>query len=130
MECKNKEKFDISPILFEQTVIQDSKGMEIFILRNYTNQKSFRCIINVNSESPIKVNNERYNAPIKKTNSNGLSKGAIAAIIICSIIGLAIVAAIIALGKNGTFSSMPPIEQTFGNNSSINNFTTEPKPNE
>ena len=129
MKCKNKEKFNISPILFEQTVIKDSKGIEIFILRNYTNQNSFRCKINVNSERPINVNNERYNQPIRKTGSNGLSRGGIAAIIICSIIALAIAAVIIVFAKNGTFSSRPPVEPTLGNNSSIYNFTSEPKPN-
>ena len=130
MECNNKEKFDKSSILFEQTVIQDSKGKEIFILSNYTNQKSFGCGISVKSDSPISNKNTAYNQPIMKTGSNGLSGGTIAAIIICSIIALAIIAGIIILAKNGKFSSKPPVDQTFGNNSTLNKFTIEPNPNE
>ena len=65
-----------------------------------------------------------------KTGSNGLSGGTIAAIIICSIIALAIIAGIIILAKNGKFSSKPPVDQTFGNNSTLNKFTIEPNPNE
>ena len=130
MKCNNKEKFDKSSILFEQTVIQDSKGKEIFILSNYTNQKSFACEISVKSESPISNKNVNYNRPIMKTGSSGLSGGAIAAIIICSIIALAIIAGILVLAKNGKFSSKPPVEQTFGNNSTLNKFTIETNPNE
>ena len=126
MECKNKEKFDKSSILFEQTVIQDSKGKEIFILSNYTNQKSFGCEISIKSDSPISVKNMGYNRPIMKT-SSGLSGGAIAAIIISSIVALAIIAALIIFSKKGTFSSKPPEEHTY-KNSTLNAFTV-PNPN-
>ena len=53
MNCQNKEKFKHSPIMFGQTLIQDSNGTEIFILKSYTNQKSFACAISVNSSSNI-----------------------------------------------------------------------------
>ena len=40
------------------------------------------------------------------------------------------IAGIIILAKNGKFSSKPPVDQTFGNNSTLNKFTIEPNPNE
>ena len=57
MECYNRDKFDSSPILFEQTTIQDSNGKEIFILNNYTTPKSFSCAISVNSSLPQNLTN-------------------------------------------------------------------------
>jgi len=57
MECHNKENFDSSPIIFEQTTIQDSNGKEIFILNKFTNQKSFSCAISVNSSLPQNLTN-------------------------------------------------------------------------
>ena len=39
MECHNKEKFDISTSMFEQSLIKDSEGNNLFNLNSYTNQK-------------------------------------------------------------------------------------------
>ena len=61
-------------------------------------------------------------------NSNGLTGGAIAAIIICSIIALAIIAALILFAKKGTFSSKPPVSNF--KNSTMNIFSSDQNTNE
>ena len=119
MECNNKEKFGKSSILFEQTVIKNSNGEEIFILSNYTNQKSFGCAISGKSETST---SKAYNRAIRKTNSSGLSGGAIAGIIIACIAIVAIVLGLILLTKKGTFSSKAPMEH-LGNNSTLNSLS-------
>ena len=96
MNCQNKKKFDISSIVFEPSVIQDSNNKEIFKLVGYYNQKRFACAMSIYSETPDKENStDIYNHIATKKKSGGLSGGAIAAIVICSIVALAIVAAII-----------------------------------
>ena len=68
MDCHNKEKFDVSTIMFEQRLIKDSEGNFLFNLNNYTNQKQFACDISVNSILPSsKTNEDNTN---NKTNTN------------------------------------------------------------
>ena len=43
MNCKNKEKFPISTIMFDQIYIKDNDGNILFKLNNYINQKQFAC---------------------------------------------------------------------------------------
>ena len=61
MDCHNKEKFDVSTIMFEQRLIKDSEGNFLFNLNNYTNQKQFACDISVNSTLPSSKTNEANN---------------------------------------------------------------------
>ena len=96
MNCQNKEKFDVSSIVFTPSVIQDSNNKEIFKLDGYYNQKRFACAMSVYSEIPEKGNSTDFHNHIAtKKSSGGLSGGAIAAIAICSVVALAIIAAII-----------------------------------
>ena len=100
MNCKNKQKLEVSSIIFAPSVIQDFNNKEIFKLDGYYNQKRFACAMSVYSETPDKENsNVFYNNMIMRRNSRGLSLGAIAAIVIFSIVALATVAVIISLVK-------------------------------
>ena len=156
MDCNNKEKFDVSTIMFEQKLIKDSEGNYLFKLNNYTNQKQFACDVSVNStilpsktdenktdnnpttnntnstendpeEGDSQDKTKRYNKNYFKGSSGGLSGGAIAAIIICCIVVLAIVGALIAFSKK---TAKAPIDTTVGTNSSLQNFSYNPKKNE
>jgi hypothetical protein len=144
MDCHNKEKFDVSTIMFEQKLIKDSEGNYLFKLNNYTNQKQFACDISVNStilssktgeekpgntseDSDNENTNQKYNKGFYRKNSNGLSGGAIAAIIICCIVVLAIVGALIAFSRKKT---QAPINPAIKNNSTLQNFSYNPKENE
>ena len=49
MDCQNKEKFSISPIIFESTIIKKD-GKDIFLLSNYSTTDQFSCIISTASE--------------------------------------------------------------------------------
>ena len=145
MKCNNKEKFDVSPIILESQVIQDSENKEILKLNSYMNQKRFACAMSVNSEIPEKENGQNgqngengengenstntdstssyFNIPMKKK-SGGLSGGAIAAIVICSVIALAIVGVIVAMAKSGKLGSQNPQQSDYSlrTNSSVNHF--------
>ena len=130
MTCQNKEKFDYSNILFEQITVHDSEGKDIFKLNNYTNIESFACAISVNSISKkveannsaiIEKTNKYYKYP--KTNSNGLSGGAIAGIIIGIILVLVIIGVIIVLVKSGVCCSKNKIEPSSNNSISVNSGT-------
>ena len=68
--------------------------------------------------------------PISKKNSRGLSGGAIAAIVICSVIALAVVGALIALGISKSRSPVAPVQPVTSNivSSTLNNLSYEPKP--
>ena len=49
MDCQSKEKFSISPIIFESTIIKKD-GKDIFLLNNYSTTDQFSCIISTASE--------------------------------------------------------------------------------
>ena len=49
MDCQSKEKFSISPIIFESTIIKKD-GKDIFLLSNYSTTDQFSCIISTVSE--------------------------------------------------------------------------------
>lgn len=140
MDCHNKEKFDVSTIMFEQKLIKDSEGNYIFKLNNYTNQKQFACDISVNSvplsskeadDSKNNTNsntkNSRYNSFFRAGSSNGLSGGAIAAIIICCVVVLAIIAALVGFSRKRV---QPPVDSTIGTSSTLQNFAFNPQKNE
>lgn len=140
MNCHIKEKFDISSIVFEKYYIKDADNNVIFLLNSYSNQKRFACSMSVYSEitdpnststntstntpddtstnSPTSTSN--INHVKMKKNSGGLSGGAIAAIVICSIVVLAITGVIIYLVKSGKFSKTENISR---NSSTVKNLS-------
>ena len=137
MNCHNREKFSSSPILLEQTTIQDSNRTERFIINSYINQKSFSCYISANSAySTIVPNSSRtsnslssnniYGRRYYKKNTSGISGGAIAALIISIIVALAILTGIIIYFKGK--SKNVPLEN-MNDNSSIQRINVYPKSN-
>ena len=68
--------------------------------------------------------------PTQKKNARGLSGGAIAAIVICSVVALAIVGALIALGCSKSSSPVAPVQPVNSNitSSTLNNLSYEPRP--
>ena len=162
MVCQNKEEFEASTIMFDTMIVKDSNNKEIFKLIEYTNKDKFACIISTNSSEPkpnnetnktensetdrpsstndtdapetstIKDDDGPYNHPTQKKSEGGLSGGAIAAIVICCVIALAIVGALIALGLSKKGSPTPPLQAipNINNNSStLNSISYEQKPN-
>ena len=132
MNCKNKEEFDASSIMFEPTVIEDSEKNKIFKMKEKSIENKFACVVSVDSEVPNGNStepddddddgDEGINRPFKKKSNKGLSGGAIAAIVICSIVALSIVGILIALGLRR--KAVPPL---VNNSTSLNNFVNEPK---
>jgi hypothetical protein len=66
MNCKNEDKFPISPIMFEKTYVKDDDGNILFKLNNYIYQKQFACDSGTiySSQSIIK-NKSKFNIWIK-----------------------------------------------------------------
>ena len=123
MDCQNKEKFSISPIIFESTVIKKD-GKDIFLLSNYSTPEQFSCIISTTSEEARAPTSTQTPTPVSSTtsgedegkigehtryysnsSSNGLTGGAIAGIIITCSTAVAIIAALIVLIKKGVFAN-------------------------
>ena len=126
MNCKSKDKFEASSIMFESTVLQDSENKEIFQINEFTNPTKIACIISVNSEGtgannktePVDDDDSIHNLPTKKKSDRGLTGGAIAAIVISSVVVLAIAGILIALGLRKRSQPVP-----VNNNSTLNNLT-------
>ena len=144
MDCQSKEKFSISPIIFESTIIKKD-GKDIFLLSNYSTTDQFSCIISTASEEaraptlPNTLPSTQTPTPVSTTtpgedepksggytryysnnSSKGLTGGAIAGIIIACLAAVAIVAALIVLIKKGVFASkkaIPELHQS--SNSSV-----------
>lgn len=74
MKCNNKEKFDISSVIFEPQVIKNFDNKEIYKLASYYYQKRFSCAMSTNSESPDNdLNNDfRFNNMSMAKKSQGL----------------------------------------------------------
>ena len=121
MTCQNKEKFTISQILIDRHIVQDLEGNEIFIVNSFTSPEQFACDIslnsvltnvtnataNINSTEPIQSTDKTVRNIYHKKNGDGLSGGAIAAIVICLVIAVAVVAALIVLAKKGILFGKP-----------------------
>ena len=129
-----QEKFSISPIIFESTIIKKD-GKDIFLLSNYSTTDQFSCIISTASEearaptsntptstptsTPVstttpgedEAKSAVQNRYYSNNSSKGLTGGAIAGIIIACLAAVAIVAALIVLIKKGVFASKKAIPE-------------------
>ena len=95
MVCQNEDKFYNSTIIIERQTIQDSEGNELFFIDTYESSDKLACDISLLSYDVIPEEDKpstgrRYF--FKK--DNGLSKGAIAAIVIVMV---AVVATLIGM---------------------------------
>ena len=120
MTCENREKFSISQIMIDRSLIQDSKGNYIFTIDSYTSPEQFSCDISLNSiaikkseeikpsssipssSSPSSSSGkeEPYYNNRKKKSNNGLSAGAIVGIIIgCVVVAAAVIIVIMIMKK-------------------------------
>ena len=62
MDCKNKEKFPISTIMFDQTYVKDDDGNILFKLNNYINQKQFCCDVGILDSQKSEIKESSKNA--------------------------------------------------------------------
>jgi hypothetical protein len=131
MICQNSDKFDLSQIRIEKSIIKDSEGNGIFKINSYNSVEQFSCDISLNS---LKITNPEKNETIPKSDSesepeqdsetskttkgnsfklwfkggSGLTGGAIAAIIISLVLVIiAVIIAFIFLRKGNTSKKKP-----------------------
>ena len=125
MTCENREKFSISQIMLDRSLIQDSNGNYIFTIDSYTSPEQFSCDISLNSiaiktseeikpsssipsssSSPSSSSGkeERYYNNRKNKSSSGLSAGAIVGIIIGFVVAAAAVVIVIIIMKKRSIS--------------------------
>ena len=126
--CQNSDKFKMSQIRIEKSLIQDSEGNNIFQIKSYSSPEQFSCDISLNSvkittqgnnatEPETQVETEReqepkpdpeqtkkgYSSRFWRTNS-GLSGGTIAAIIIPLVVVIIALIIVFVLMKKGILS--------------------------
>ena len=131
--CQNKDKFDISQIRIEKSLIQDSEGNNIFQIRSYTSPEQFSCDISLNSliitepentipEQEVKEPEQEPEQEPESTKksfslrywgkSNGLSGGTIAAIVIPIVLVVIALVIVIILMKKGFLSKKNSYDET------------------
>ncbi len=130
MTCQNEENFYITQIFIERQAVQDSEGNEIFFIESFINPEQFACDISLNIKSPDEKNNtstdETTGRRFMFRNKNfGLSGGAIAAIVICLVVAIAIVAILISR----KFKEMRKNNEHFKGDSTISGFIPGGKQN-
>ena len=147
INCENAEDFTVSTIMISPQIIYDKYGINpLFKINNdFTSTNQFSCSISYeyirpnltsisNSSDPNPTSTPSsssssdsdvsYGGNIRNHNkgSDGLSKGAISAIVICSVVVVAIVAILVVLIKKGMIlGKKPPVNESI--ESSINNIT-------
>ena len=128
--CNNREKFDISSIIFEPTIIQDSEKNITFKINGYIDKKRFACDLSVNSV--LESGNTTpsfFNSPIKNTKSSGISGAAIAGIVICLVAAVAVIATIIICIKTGKIANVQAGTQINESRSTLNSINNIPQKN-
>ena len=131
--CQNKDKFDISQIRIEKSLIQDSEGNNIFQIRSYTSPEQFSCDISLNSliitepentipEQEVKEPEQEPEQEPESTKksfslrywgkSNGLSGGTIAAIVIPIVLVVIALVIVFILMKKGFLSKKNSYDET------------------
>ena len=118
IECNNKEEFTTSHIIFEPSIIKDSDGKPLFILNdNRTSFEPCACGISENSVLPpnstLDENKEsvstKYYKYDRNSESSGLNRGAIAAIVLSIIALIAITVGLIFYFKRNTKPPTNPV---------------------
>ena len=114
MNCHNKDKFEASSIVFENSVIENK-----FKLTEYTNKDKFACTTSVYSEKKSSdgetINN--FSHELSKKKHNKLSAGGIVAIVLAIVAVLAIIGAIVGYMKSK--SGQIPKDLRYKNDSTL-----------
>ena len=114
MNCHNKDKFEASSIVFENSVIENK-----FKLNEYTNKDKFACTTSVYSEKKSSdgetINN--FSHELSKKKHNKLSAGGIVAIVLAIVAVLAIIGAIVGYMKSK--SGQIPKDLRYKNDSTL-----------
>ena len=142
--CDNTEEFTTTQVMISSQLIKDPNGNPIFKITNdATAPLPFACDISENgtiplaeintpekspdsdvnsddTDHPTNSNNGRYH----KSDSSGLSGGAIAGIVVACVAVAAIIAVLIGLAKKGTLfgTPKPAFDASVDNSSTINRF--------
>ena len=123
IKCDNTEEFKVSQITVPAQVINDNAGNPVFrIPEDFTAPTQFACAISENSTRTSGADGEEEGVARRYYNnksSSGLSGGAIAAIVICSVAAVAIVGVIAVLMRKNIYSG-PKVAMP---DSSIDNTT-------
>ena len=130
LNCDNTESFDVSEIIISpQTVYNETDSTPLFKITNDSTAPSqFSCAISDDNYFPPKQNttndggNKASQTARYRKNSSGLGGGAIAGIVIASVVVIGIVGALIALTKTGAFASKSAGTAAYVDNSTINRF--------
>ncbi len=132
LNCDNTESFDVSEIIISpQTVYNESDSTPLFkITKDFTAPSQFACEISDDNYVPPEQNttndggddggNKAIQTARYRKNSSGLGGGAIAGIVIASVVVIGIVGALIALIKTGAFASKSAGTAASVDNSTIN----------
>ena len=128
LNCDNTESFDVSEIIISpQTVYNETDSTPLFKITNDSTAPSqFACAISDDNYVPPKQNttndggNKASQTARYRKNSSGLGGGAIAGIVIASVVVIGIVGALIALIKTGAFASKSAGTAASVDNSTIN----------
>ena len=121
MVCQNKDKFYNSTIITERQTIQDSEGNELFFIEPYESSDEFACDISLLSSNDIPTEDNSLTGRIFYfEKNNGLSKGAIAAIVVVLVAVVATLIGIIIFLKRK--SSLIKEHQNDNSNSTIMNL--------
>jgi hypothetical protein len=121
MVCQNEDKFYNSTIITERQTIQDSEGNELFFIEPYESSDEFACDISLLSSNDIPTeDNSLTGRRFYFKKNNGLSKGAIAAIVIVLAAVVATLIGIIIFLKRK--SSLIKEHQNDNSNSTIMNL--------
>ena len=142
INCENAEDFSVSTIMIYPQIIFDKYGTTpLFKFTNdYSSTNQYSCVISYqwslpylepisssfpssSSDLETQITYPGPHIPPRDT-SNKLSKGAIAAIVICSVVVLGIVIALVILGKKGVFNKNKNNVKTdsYANSSIMKNF--------
>lgn len=119
MTCQNEENFYITQVFIERQAVQDSEGNEIFFIESFTNPEQFACDISLNLDIKTKNSSLEIDTTLTdeanktstdepavnsisrgvkfRNNNSGISGGGIAAIVICLVVGIAVIVFLVSL---------------------------------